>query len=61
MGHILILLDEMGSDKMGLDEMGLDKMGFGIRLKFNPGCKYQTQNIQILKKHDISRLMGVHE
>ena len=27
MGHVSILLDEMGLDKMGLDEMGLDKMG----------------------------------
>ena len=51
MGHVLILLDEMG----------LEEMGFGIRLKINPGCKYQTQNIHKLKKQDISKLSGVHE
>ena len=33
----------------------------GIRRKINSGCKYQTQNIQILKKQDISKLSGVHE
>ena len=26
MGHVHILLDEMGLDEMGLDDMGLDEM-----------------------------------
>ena len=30
MGHLHLLLDEMGLDEMGLDEMGLDKMEMGI-------------------------------
>ena len=26
MGHVSILLDEMGLDKMGLDEMGINRL-----------------------------------
>ena len=40
MGHVSILLDEMGLDKMGLDEMGINplgvlKGGLGTRLGFD--------------------------
>ena len=30
MGHLHLLLDEMGLDEMGLDEMGLDEMGINL-------------------------------
>ena len=30
MGHVSILLDEMGLDKMGLDEMGINPANYKI-------------------------------
>ena len=33
MGHVSILLDEMGLDKMGLDEMGINH--FNITLRYS--------------------------
>ena len=35
MGHVQLLLDEMGLDEMGLDEMALNRCGQGHELAKN--------------------------
>ena len=45
MGHVSILLDEMGLDKMGLDEMGIN-----LRGKWK--LKYGNGNTEVRRKAD---------
>ena len=34
MGHVSILLDEMGLDKMGLDEMGINRTALDDEVQY---------------------------
>ena len=59
MGHVSILLDEMGLDKMGLDEMGINPIGIGKIKKtlIIIGCeKYITRVIARISRGDFTRV-----
>ena len=42
MGHVSILLDEMGLDKMGLDEMGINLILLTVKVTYWLSTKVHT-------------------